>query len=106
MPASRKSNPRIVSALTTRTKLGQILRRVKSRNERFLIQQGGQPQAIVMSVEDYINVVAPAPEWLEEAWKAAEENGADEMSMREVDDLVADVRRDRQARKDAAPSGQ
>jgi prevent-host-death family protein len=106
MPTVPKSNPRVVSVLAARTNLDKILRRVRNENERFLIQQRGQPQAIVMSIEDYINLVAPSPDWLKESWKAAEEAGIDKMTMDEIDAIVADVRRERQARKDAAKSAQ
>ena len=101
MPVLPKSNPKIVSALNARTNLGQILRRVKSGNERFLIQQRGKTQAIMISIEDYINLAAPAPDWLNESWTAAEKAGLDKMTMEEIDAIVSDVRRERQARQDA-----
>jgi hypothetical protein len=32
--------PNVVSALTARTQFGQIIRRVKERNERFVVDAG------------------------------------------------------------------
>ena len=58
----------MVSALTARTQLGQILKRVKTKNERFIIGRRGQPQAVVMSIDDYIDTMAPAPDWLKSIW--------------------------------------
>jgi prevent-host-death family protein len=102
-PAATKDTPtsRVVSARTARARLGQILRRVKDGKERILIERRGQPEAIVMSVEDYISVVAPAPDWLERAWEASAESGADTMSMDEIDAVIAEVRRERPASKGA-----
>jgi prevent-host-death family protein len=101
--AARKDKPtaRIVSVRTARARLGQILRRVRDGRERILIERRGQPEAIVMSVEDYINVVAPAPDWLERAWTASAESGADTMSMDEIDAVIADVRRERRTGRGA-----
>lgn len=85
MATQSKANPRILSAAATRSKLGEVLRRVKEGQERFLIQQGGEPQAIVMSIDDYVDAVAPAPNWLESAWKEAEKNGIDQLSSEEIE---------------------
>jgi prevent-host-death family protein len=82
----------MVSALTARTQLGQILKRVKSGNERFIIGRRGQPQAIVMSIEDYIDTVAPAPDWLKSVWADSKKNGTDKLSMREIDAIIAEDR--------------
>lgn len=104
MPAKPKQNPSVVSAVTARANLDKMLRRVKSEKERFVIQRRGQPEAVLMSFEDYLDLVAPAPEWLQKAWKAAEENGADKMTMEEIDAVIAEVRREREAGKDAQAS--
>jgi prevent-host-death family protein len=84
--------PKVVSALTARTQLGQILKRVKTKNERFIIGRRGQPQAVVMSIEDYVDTVAPAPDWLKSAWAESKKNGTDKLTMREIDREIAEVR--------------
>ena len=89
----------MVSALTARTQLGQILERVKSKNERFIIGRRGQPQAVVMSIEDYIDIVAPAPDWLKSAWAESEKNGTDKLTMRDIDREIAEVRKEASRRK-------
>ncbi|MGH9417028.1 MAG: type II toxin-antitoxin system Phd/YefM family antitoxin, partial [Terriglobales bacterium] len=43
----------IIPALTARTQFGQILRRVKQNKERFVVDKRGEPQAVIMSVEEY-----------------------------------------------------
>ena len=92
MKTQRKAVSTVVSALTARTQLGQILKRVKTNNERFIIGRRGQPQAIVMSIEDYIDTVAPAPDWLKNSWAESRKNGTDKLTMREIDREIAEVR--------------
>lgn len=82
----------VVSALTARTQLGQILKRVKRRQERFLIGRRGQPQAVILGIDDFMQSFAPAPDWLERSWKAAEKNGTASLSMRRIDAEIAKAR--------------
>jgi prevent-host-death family protein len=92
MGTQPKTTSTMISALTARTQLGQILKRVKTKNERFIIGRRGQPQAVVMSIEDYIDTIAPAPDWLKSAWAESKKNGTDKLTMREIDQEIAEVR--------------
>ena len=92
MKTQANTLPKVVSALTARTQLGQILKRVKTKNERFIIGRRGQPQAVVMSIEDYVDTVAPASDWLKSAWAESKKNGTDKLTMREIDREIAEVR--------------
>jgi prevent-host-death family protein len=94
MKTQRKAASTVVSALTARTQLGQILERVETKNERFIIKRRGQPQAIVMSIEDYVDIVAPAPDWLKSIQADSKKNGTDKLTMREIDAEIAATRRD------------
>jgi prevent-host-death family protein len=99
MKTQQNTLPKVVSALTARTQLGQILRRVKSNKERFLIGRNGEPQAIIMSIEDYVDTVAPAPDWLKSAWAESKKNGTDKLTMRDIDREIAEVRSEASNRK-------
>jgi prevent-host-death family protein len=68
------------------------MKRVKAKNERFIIGRRGQPQAVVMSIEDYIDTVAPAPDWLKSAWAESKKNGTDKLTMREINAIIAEDR--------------
>jgi prevent-host-death family protein len=92
MKIKQKQASTVASALTARSQLGQILRRVKTGNERFIIGRRGEPQAILMSIEDDIDTVAPAPDWLKSAWDEAKKNGTDKLTMREIDSIIAEDR--------------
>ncbi|MGH9472511.1 MAG: type II toxin-antitoxin system Phd/YefM family antitoxin [Terriglobales bacterium] len=51
----------IIPALTARTQFGQILRRVKQNKERFVVDKRGEPQAVIMSVEEYLQKFVKRP---------------------------------------------
>jgi prevent-host-death family protein len=82
----------VISALTARTQLGQILKRVKKNNERFVVDRRGEPQAVIMSIEDYIKTIAPPPAFLERIWAASERNGTNKLTMRQIDAEIAAAR--------------
>lgn len=88
----------VVSALDARTQLGQILRRVKNNNERFVIDRRGEPQAVIMSLNDYIDAIAPPPAWLKRLWTASERRGTDRLSMRQINREIATARRETRKR--------
>ncbi len=99
MKTQRKAASTVVSALTARTQLGQILKRVESKNESFIIRRRGEPQAIVMSIRDYVNIVAPSPDWLKSIQADSKKNGTDKMTMKEIDAEIAATRREMAGRK-------
>lgn len=88
----------VVSALDARTQLGQILRRVKDNNERFVIDRRGEPQAVIMSLNDYIDAIAPPPAWLKRLWTASERRDTDRLSMRQINAEIATARRETRKR--------
>lgn len=90
---------RVISALTARTQLGEIIRRVSEKNERFVIRRRGEPKVVLMSLRDYIDSIAPAPEWLKEIQADANRKGLDKLTMREIDQVIAEVRRERRRKR-------
>ncbi len=86
---------RIVPALTARTQLGQILKRVRQNKERFVVARRGVPQAVIMSVEEYLrNFTRPIPV-LEEIWRESRAKGLDRMSLRAINQEIKRYRRER-----------
>jgi prevent-host-death family protein len=88
----------IVSAVEARTQFGQILRRVNKNKERFVVDRRGEPQAVIMSMQDYVDLVAPEPEWLRRVGEASKRRGTDKLSMRQIDTIVSRARREQRAR--------
>jgi prevent-host-death family protein len=83
----------VVSALTARTQLGQILRRASEKDERFVVDRRGKPSVIIMSVRDYIGNIAPTPAAYRAIRQEAKRNGSSSLSMSEIDREIAAHRR-------------
>jgi len=83
----------VVSALVARTQLGQIMKRATQKNERFIIDRRGEPSVIIMSVKDYVDTIAPTPDWLKDAHAHAKKNGLDKLTQSDINDIIGDVRR-------------
>lgn len=90
---------KVVSALTARTQFGEIMRQAKENQVRFVVRKRGEPQVIIMGVRDYIKTIAPSPKWLKEIRAEAKQKGLDRLSMREIDALISEVRREQQEKK-------
>jgi prevent-host-death family protein len=86
--------PNVISALTARTQLGQIMRRATENNERFVVDRRGEPQIVIMSLRDYIRTIAPPPAWLEEIRADAKRKGTNKLTMREIDAEISAARRE------------
>jgi prevent-host-death family protein len=86
---------RVVPALTARTQLGQILKRVRQNKERFVVDKRGEPQAVIMSVEEYLrNFARPIPV-VEEIRREAKAKGLDRMTLRAINREIKRYRRER-----------
>jgi PHD/YefM family antitoxin component YafN of YafNO toxin-antitoxin module len=91
LKASTTTN--VVSALTARTQLGQIIRRATANNERFVVDRRGQPSVIIMSVKDYVKHTGAAPRWLREIQAASKRRGAHKLNMRQINAEIARLHR-------------
>ncbi len=85
----------VVSALTARTQLGQIIKRATQRNERFVVGRRGEPSVIIMSVSDYMEAFAPAPRELRAMQATARRTGMDTLTASEIDGIVSAARKDK-----------
>jgi prevent-host-death family protein len=86
---------RRVDAHVARTQFGQIMDRAVENHERFIVDRRGEPAVVIMSVQDFINAVAPAPKWLEKAWAGAKERGLEKLSPHEIDAEIKAYRREK-----------
>jgi prevent-host-death family protein len=85
--------PKIVSALTARTQFGQIMRRAKEHQDRFVVDRRGEPQVVIMGIKDFIHTIAPAPEILNRIRAASKRKGTHKLTIRQIDAEVRAVRR-------------
>jgi len=87
---------RRVDAHIARTQFGQILDRAVNNHDRFIVDRRGEPAVVIMSVEDFIRAAAPAPDWLQKAWKGAKRRGLDKLTAADIDAEIAAHRRGKQ----------
>jgi prevent-host-death family protein len=87
-----------IPALTARTQLGQILKRVRQHNERFVVGRRGEAQAVIMSVEDYLkNFAAEAPA-LKKVQRTADKMGTKNLSDKTIREEIKRYRREQRVR--------
>lgn len=85
----------IVPALIARTQLGQILRRVSQNQERFVVDRRGEPQAVIMSVEEYLRNFARQPTALARIQREAKSKKLNLLPLREINLEINRYRRQR-----------
>lgn len=87
---------RMVSALTARTQFGQILKRAGQNKERFVVGKRGEPQVVIMGIEEYLRSFAKPLPVVEEIRREAKAKGLDGITMREINREIKRYRRERQ----------
>jgi hypothetical protein len=81
-----------------------VLRRTVQKNERFVVERRGQPSVIIMSIKDYIDTIAPTPDWLKAIGAEAKKKRLNKLSMRQIDTEIAAARRERRQRTPNHPA--
>jgi len=72
-----------------------VLDRAAEHNERFLVEQDGEPALVIMSITDFVNTLSPAADWLKDIQEHAKREGLDKLTMDEIDMEIASARRER-----------
>jgi prevent-host-death family protein len=94
MAASPNSVPKIVSALAARTQFGQIMRRARTDNQRFIVDRRGEPQVVIMGVKDFIKTIAPEKKVLAAIRAASRKNGTSKLTLRDINREIRAYRRE------------
>src|SRR5437016_3232192 len=87
--------PKVISALAARTQFGQIMRRARQLQERFVVDKRGEPQVVIMGVKDFLKTVAPEPAVLAAIRAEAKRNKKTTLSTRQIDREIKAFRRER-----------
>jgi prevent-host-death family protein len=95
MATSPNSIPKVVSALAARTQFGQLMRRARNNQTRFVVDKRGEPQVVIMSVKDFLKTIAPEKKVVSAIRAAAAKQGKNKLSMREIDNEIRAYRRER-----------
>src|SRR5229473_5905327 len=90
------SMDRRIDAHIARTQFGQIMDLAVKNNERFIVDRRGEPAVVIMSVQDFIRIAAPPPDWLQKAWAGAKRRGLDRLSLDEVNTEIEAHRREQE----------
>lgn len=88
----KERDTRVVPALRARTQLGQILKRVRETKKRFIIVKRGDPQAVIISMEEYLTRFAPPIPEVAKLRREAKRKGLDKLSMRKIDQIIKKTR--------------
>jgi len=94
MSTSPNSVPKVVSALAARTQFGQIMRRARTDNQRFIVDRRGEPQVVIMGVKDFIKTIAPEKKVLAAIRAASRKNGTNKLSLRDINREIRAYRRE------------
>jgi prevent-host-death family protein len=98
---------RVVSATEARVHFGELIRRVAEDEEPVVVERGGKPQVVLLSLPQYERLLAgqkPEPDW----WSALRRTHdliRAELGDRELppaEDTIREMREERDAQLDAA----
>lgn len=84
-----------MSALAARTQFGQIMRRARIDNTRFVVDRRGEPQVVIMGIKDFLRTIAPENKDVAAIRRAAKNKGASKISLREINREIRAYRRER-----------
>ena len=93
-----KTGPIVVSALTLRSNLGSILRRLDLESRSLVIEKRGTPAAVLLNIRDYVKLAAPEPEVLRIIGAEAKRNRTSRLTSRQIDSIVKAARANKRKR--------
>lgn len=93
-----KNGAIVVSALSLRTNLGKILRRIEVERRSLVIEKRGTPAAVLLNIRDYIKLAAPEPEVLKIIGDEAKRNKTVTLTSRQIDQVIKAVRLEKKKR--------
>ncbi len=90
--STRAGNAIVVPALSLRTNLGKILRRIEVEQRSLVIEKRGTPAAVLLNIRDYVKLAAPEPEVLRIIGAEARRNRASALTSSQIDRVIAKAR--------------
>jgi prevent-host-death family protein len=94
MPAASTTAAReiVVPALSLRTNLGKILRRIEVEQRSVVIEKRGTPAAVLLNIRDYVKLAAPEPEVLKIIGAEARRRRTSALTSRQIDRVISKAR--------------
>lgn len=93
-----KNGAIIISALSLRTNLGKILRRLDTESRSLVIEKRGTPTAVLLNIRDYVKLAAPEPEVLKIIGDEAKRNKTSALTSRQIDQIIKAARSEKKKR--------
>ena len=87
-----KTGTIVVSALRARANFGKLLRRIDNERVSLVIEKGGIPRAVLLSIRDYVKLAAPEPLVLRLLGEESERNRTSGLNAREIDKIIRKAR--------------
>jgi prevent-host-death family protein len=84
---------RNIPALLARTHFGQIIDRASQNSERFVVTKNGEAKALILGIEDFLQVVKAPPQSITELREQAAKGGAARLTLGEIEEEIAQVRK-------------
>ena len=88
---------RKISAKEAQAQFAEIMTRVVEQGDCFLVGREDETEVIVMSVNDYLKLIAPEHPALTAMRDEAKRVGLDTITMEEIDEEIAAYRREKRA---------
>ncbi len=92
LPKTIKNESAVISAPRGRVSFGKLLDRVEAERRSLVIEEGGRPRAVLLSLRDYVRLAAPEPEVLRIIGEESKRKGTNKLSSRQIDALVQEYR--------------
>lgn len=96
--ATNRNGAIVVSALSLRTNLGKILRRLDVERRSLVIEKRGTPAAVLLNIRDYVRLAAPEPEVLKIIGEEAKRNRTASLTSRQIDQVIKAARSEKKKR--------
>ena len=93
MESGAKSMPKLIDALTARTRFGELMDEVDADQVRFVVSRRGKAKVVIMSVRDYLTNVVKQPELLTRIQLSAQEAGLRKGTEAGIDPEIAAYRK-------------
>ncbi len=91
-PATNKNGATVISALTLRTNLGKVLRRIDVEQRSLIVEKRGAPAAVLLTIRDYVKLAAPEPEVLRIIGEESKRNKTHSLTPRQIDRVIRAAR--------------
>ena len=92
MQGKFKGKTIVVSALSARTNLGKLLKRVEEERRSLVIEKRGTPKAVLLGIRDYVRLAAPEPEVLRVIGEESRRKRTDKITSRQIDEVIQATR--------------